>query len=86
MPEPDACLGPARKAAIEDVLSSKHLHVVDTPSTSCDGRACVNLTLMDLSRLVSMADVLAQREPGLISPDRRAAIERAAVVLRKAVR
>lgn len=81
MPEPDACLGPARKAAIEEVLTANRIYVAETNGPVWP----TNLTLMDLSRLVSMADVLARDNPDLLTPARRDTLERATKVLREAV-
>lgn len=50
------CLPPERKNAIEETLTGIHVHLVHGPDGShSTGIECTELTLMDISRLHSMA-------------------------------
>lgn len=76
------CLGPERAAAIEDVLTSLKLQVV-----THDGVMETGLTMMDIGRLTSMADIALQSFPvGISTPARLDTMRRAVALLQEAVK
>lgn len=83
MSEPDNCLGPNRKAAITEVLVAKRVWLSEGDIYDAEA---TELTLMDISRLISMAEVGIAKGAVPMTEERRVTIDKTSKLLREAIR